>query len=385
MQPRLHALLPTASLLLLGGSLTLSGCKDGGVVLPGEGTGSDDTGGGGSGDDGGSGGSGDSGGDEGGDSGGDSGGDDGGEPVFTFIIGGEDTDMAVDLHATNIFTGEFEDRVAAAGAVDGEVVISMVPPEEDEMYSLADDGYPDTYVLFYRPGIWEDSDGDAELSGDEAYAGIGLHVPFYVSGPLPEGWPDIGIEEGWNVLRNRVTDVEPYVVPVDQIPIEANLEHRESVELGGTVEASGDDVGFTVISALTLFEGAWVEPLVDEVYTSGDWSASLDGEPDWDHIVDWEGDGFEFAYEFPLLYHDYDASDSVSDGDDLLSFACTDANDLAAAIWVPPTDNIAFATALVTYSLPTGWSAVGVTEGDGFQILDEDEATSLTMDTGCGL
>ena len=106
---------------------------------------------------------------------------------------------------------------------------------------------------------------------------------------------------------------------------------------------------------------------------------SLDGSPGEDHIVDWDGGGFAYAFELPLLYADRDLSGDISDGDDIAATACVDGL-AAGVIWFPPTDDIEMTAALHTFGVPLGWNAVVTGDDEGLSVLSDTEASAILND-----
>ncbi len=358
------------SLLALGlvacsggsGSVALDDTASGaGIDDTGTGSGTDDTGGGG----------------------GDDTGEEPGDPTLTFLVDGDTDDLALELHLMDFGTFDSLDVVGSAAVVDGEARLFLEEPDDSDLISLADDGWPDTWIAIYYGSLFVDDDGDTELSGDESYRGLGLHTPVFVKGEMVDGWEDIGIQEGWNVLRNRQTDGEPYVMDTQQILIDENALPVESIELGGDLASDVADPGLAVVSAATLFAGQYLTPLVDGPASGSTWSVELDGAPDPDHIQEWESAGLEFAYEFPLLYADNDGNDFVSEGDEGIGLACTEDGIPAAAIWIPPAEDLTILLAVLNAGFDFGWSAVSV--GDEWTRLDDSELDELSMGTDCSL
>jgi len=321
------------------------------------------------------------------DTGGGGGGDDTGQPAPTgqlrFVVDSPRDGLAVDLHQYDLEDGSVIGRNGSTAFVGEVAAFDPEPPDDADLTWLADDGYPDTGIAVFHTGLWLDEDGDGEVNGDEVYSGVGASKPLYLTGPVPEFLASMGLEEGWNVVffaEESLTVDDPQDISVSE-----NMLPNELLDIGGDVDVDTDGTGLALVSVALLGGEAWVEPLYNEAPFSGSsWSMSLDGSPGEDHIVDWDGGGFAYAFELPLLYADRDLSGDISNGDDISAQACVDGS-TAGVIWFPPTDDIEITAALHTFGVPLGWNAVMTGEDDGLSVLSDTEASSMHFDGSCSL
>jgi len=305
-------------------------------------------------------------------------------PDFSFALSGDWEGTALTLtwlDFTGMVGGELTlGRVAYAVTVEQDIVgVPFGVPPEGELQEVDPTNAPGMKIAAYVPALHGDLDGDVMLSEGETYSGVGLAWPVFVSGPVPADLAAFGIVEGWNGMEFTVDNGPPVMHDITALPVETTIAERLSITIGGSYDAYSGNAAERVAVVPGASSTTVTEPLYDGAL-SDPWTVTLDGAPPADHFGDLEGFG-NAALELPIAYLDADATESVSEGDSPIAYACWNTFPVAL-LYVPGLTDLVTAVSWTQYGLGTGWLATPL-DSDVPQITGDD-LLSLSIDASCG-
>jgi hypothetical protein len=237
--------------------------------------------------------------------------------------------------------------------------------------------YPGTYGAFFLPSVFVD-DGDAAHEAGETFVAVSSTYLLWLEGVLPTDFAALGLELGWNAVRQPADGSAPGVEPLGAVPVPLNLLPVTSFTIGGSA-AGAVEASLAVIPWIVL-DGTPVDAyLYDPGAPIGadTWAVTLDGAPPEDHYLpDEPGQVVDFAFELPLAYYDTDATDGVSNNDVPVGMACDDGVPVMM-VWARPPDTLEAAYVLSVYGFDAGWQARGFA---GEEAVPVEDPGSLTLD-----
>jgi hypothetical protein len=237
--------------------------------------------------------------------------------------------------------------------------------------------YPGTRAAFFAPSVFVD-DGDAAHEDGEAIVAVGTTFALWLEGALPDELASIGLQLGWNAVRQPTSGEEPGVEPLDAIPLPLNLLPTTAITLGGPSDGV-EDASLALVPWVVLDGGTVSTFLHDERSAMGadGWSVTVEGAPPADHYVE-EGPGqpLFYALELPVAYFDTDATAGISNNDTPAGFAC-DGGNMAMLMWVDAPVTLEVAWVLASYGFGTGWQVRAWSDEENFPVEDPE---ALTLD-----
>jgi hypothetical protein len=294
---------------------------------------------------------------------------------LTFVLDGDGSGHALGLWRLDPTDGAPATTAWATAPITGDRVTIGLNDAAD-VEEIDPDTYPGTYAAFYLPAVFAD-DGDATHDAtDESFVAVGDTYALWLEGTLPADFAALGLQLGWNAVRQPTGGAPPGVEPLDAIPLPLNL-LPGSLTVGGSSDGV-EDANLALLPWVVLDGGAVASFLFDQDAPIGadGWSITVDGAPPTEHFAPEEpGQLVRYALEAPLAYLDTDAVAGLSNDDTPVGFGCDDGRTVLL-MWLEPPTSVRSAWAIHAYGYTVGWQALSF---DGDAGVPVEDPSTLTL------